>query len=194
MQIIRGDTWRRQIRLESGQLKTAPITAIDSGHDNVRLVVMGHGLPTHWRVAVIGGMFPGLTARNRPPRQDDFLECLALDADTLEVTNINGMGWPPYSAGAAVIQYGPPLDLSGVAAARMQFRQAVTSDLMLAELTLNSGLSVTDGAVDVLAPASVTAGLPAGPVFASLELTYADGTVRTVLSNMRIDVVEDVTR
>lgn len=178
MDHFKGDTWRRHVRLESGQLSARPVVAIDSSGAAVRLSVPAHGLPPAWRAAVTGVALPGLTARNRPPAVDDFHQVVAIDANTLEVINVSGAGWPRYTGGA-VLQFGAPLDLAGVSA-RAMFRQPGGQRLLV--LSQAPALVVETGGVWITAPPADTARWPSGPMVCALELTWPDGAVRTVIA------------
>lgn len=193
MKLIRGDTFRREVRLESGRLQSAPIAGVDVSGASARLTVADHGLPNTWRVAVVGANLPGLTARNRPPKQDDFHVCSAIDANTLEIPNISPIGWPLYSGGA-VLQYGAPLDLTGCTA-RMQFRTTPESDPVLAEWSTAGGeLNIESGVVVIDVSADKTVLLPTGWLVTSLEVTYPGGLTKTYAPNLKVLVMEDATR
>ncbi|OQS40533.1 hypothetical protein [Chromobacterium haemolyticum] len=178
MDHFKGDTWRRHVRLESGQLSARPVAAIDSSGAAVRLSVPAHGLPPAWRAAVTGVALPGLTARNRPPVVDDFHQVMAIDANTLEVINVSGAGWPHYTGGA-VLQFGAPLDLAGVSA-RATFRPPGGPPLLV--LSQAPALVVDPGGVWITAPPEETVRWPSGPIVCALALTWPDGAVQTIIA------------
>jgi len=182
MKHLRGDTFRRHIRLESGKLQSRAVVSVDASSDCARLKIPNHGLPPVWRVAFIGVSLPGLTARNRPPLGDDFHQVAAIDADWLELSNLSGVGWPKY-IGGAVVQFGQPLDLSEVmASARFSRPGGVV-------LAVPAVIVQQDGGLLVTVSADETRQWLPGPLLFQLVLRWPDGTVRTVQGSS-FEVVE----
>ncbi len=182
MKHIRGDTWRRLVRLESGLLQSRQVMEVNTASACARLKVPAHGLPPVWRVSFTGAALPGLTARNRPPQPDDFHQVVAIDADWIELSNLSGAGWPKY-AGGAVVQFGLPLDLLGVTASARFSRPGEVA------LATPAAIAQQDGGLMVTVSAGDTAQWPLGPLLFQLVLHWPDGTVRT-LPGSAFDVVE----
>ncbi|WP_137009610.1 hypothetical protein [Aquitalea aquatilis] len=182
MKQIRGDTFQRHVRLESGRLKSMDVIEVDVSGNCARLKIPNHGLPPVWRVAFIGVSLPGLTARNRPPLPGDFHQVTAIDADWLELSNLSGVGWPEYSGGA-VVQFGQPLDISGVLASARFCRPGG------AVLAVPAVIVQQDGGLLVTVSADDTRQWLPGPLLFQLVLHWPDGTVRTVQGSS-FEVVE----
>lgn len=170
---IRGDTWSRHVRLESGVLQSRVVVSVDDSGDCARLKIPNHGLPAVWRVSFIGVNLPGLTARNRPPLSDDFHQVVAIDTDWLELSNLSGVGWPKYTGGA-VVQFGRPLDLSGVLASVRFCRPGG------AVVAVPAVIVEQDGGLLVTVAADDTRQWLLGTLLFQLVLHWPDGIVRTV--------------
>ena len=77
-----------------------------------------------------------------------------------------------------------PVDLTGCTA-RMQLRSQITSDAILIELTTENGritLGGTAGTIELTISATDTAALNFTSAVYDLEIVYADGTVRRLIS------------
>lgn len=91
---------------------------------------------------------------------------------------------------------GAPVDLTG-ASARLHVRPQEgtdTADELILAATVGDGLTITAGAgrVDLRVEAVDMAGLDLATFRFDLEVTFADGIVRTIEQN-RIMIVEDIT-
>lgn len=84
---------------------------------------------------------------------------------------------------------GIPVDLSGCTA-RLHIRDKQRRLLIDASPFLT--IQGTEGVVTVEVPASLTRALPIGPCFFDIEITFADGTVRST-ETMSLSVAEDIT-
>ena len=87
---------------------------------------------------------------------------------------------------------GQPIDLTG-ASARLQVRDK--RDEVLAYARMDNGMITIDplqGRIDMVVPASITKDFPIASHRFDLELTFADGTVRTI-EQSTLQVIEDVT-
>ena len=91
---------------------------------------------------------------------------------------------------------GAPVDLAG-ASARLHVRPQEgtdTADDLILAATVGGGLTITAGAgrVDLRVESADMAGLDLATYRFDLEVTFADGIVRTIEQN-RIMIVEDIT-
>ena len=86
-----------------------------------------------------------------------------------------------------------PINLTG-ATARLQLRTTVTGPVVIEATTINSKLVVggTNGLIELAMPPADTVGL-LGTYLWDLELTYADGVIKTVAGG-RLVVTADITR
>jgi hypothetical protein len=113
-----------------------PITSV-ANTAPVRLTVPSHGLPDGWRFAVsaVQGA-TGLNAKKSPPDAKEYYEATVVDANTVDINNVNGMLLGAYKSGG-VIQYLTPVDMTGMSA-RMQIKDKVGGTELLV-LTSDAG-------------------------------------------------------
>ena len=119
--IRRGATNVIPIRLTTSVWRYIAITAITASAP-VRITAPAHNIPDCWRALIYG--VRGMLAINtqRPPekaREADWRMLTVIDADTLEINDINAADFAAY-AGGGHLQIYAPMDLSGIASARMQ--------------------------------------------------------------------------
>lgn len=140
--ITQGKTFTMDFRWAAEPYVYKNITAIANSAP-VRLTVPGHGMPDGWAFAVAGVVGPTeLNAKYSPPATYDYHEAVVVDADTVEINEINGMTLKAYRSGGA-IQYLTPVDLGGIDV-RMQVRDRVGGTLLLElDSGVNGGFTVT---------------------------------------------------
>jgi len=96
------------------------ITAISLTFGPPRLTVTGHGIPPGWPVAItrVSGMRK-INAENSPPSSRDYHTVKVIDANTIELNDVDATGFSAYASGGFV-QFKTPIDFSGYA-----FRQDI---------------------------------------------------------------------
>lgn len=135
--VRRGSAEAIPIRIESSEWRYASITNIAQSAP-VGITAPAHGIPDNWRGAVMNVRGPTvLNAENNPPTDRELRVMRRVDADTLEINDLNGAGLRPYVSGGQ-IAFRAPLDLSQYIAARMNVRDKVGGAL-LANYTTDSG-------------------------------------------------------
>ena len=110
--ITRGKTFTLVIRWGTEPIVYKAITAIQQSAP-VRITAVGHGLVDGWPVAVTNAK--GMTEINAEAnnvRDSDFHPATVIDADTIEINDINASGFKPYASGG-IIQFNTPVDLAG---------------------------------------------------------------------------------
>lgn len=193
--IRRGSTFRWVIRVEQPQAVYVPISAIDKTAP-VTIHATAHGLTDGRRFLVTGSK--GLTvlnAKNTPPRTTDYHKAKVVDADTIEVNNINAINLGIYTGGG-VLQYNEPLDMTGYEI-RMQARETEKSDVVVFAASTTDGKIVMqpDGMSALLTlPEALTAAITATSAVYDVEFVAPDGSVPFAMPQAKITFVGEVTR
>jgi hypothetical protein len=131
--IFQGKAASKVYRWHSGVKVFKPITGVTLNAPPVRLAVVGHGVPDGWPVRVTG--LKGPTQLN-----DKDYDAKVVDADTIDLININGAGLPAY-AGGGWLEYYTPVDLAG-RTARCKARTADLATVLFELTTENSGIAL----------------------------------------------------
>lgn len=171
-----------------------PITAITQTAP-ARLTVPGHGLPDGWRVAVTN--VKGMTEINAEANKltsRDYHQATVLDANTIEINDINAAGYKAYTSGGYV-QFGTPVDLTGFTA-RMTIKNKVGGTELLSLTVANNRITI-DAAAKVVAlniSAEDTAAITWTTGVYDLEMVSgATQAVVTALLSGRVTVSKEVT-
>ena len=171
LRIVRGATFRNTLRLMQPRREYRDITSIEPSAP-LRFTAPGHDLVGDW-LAWMSGV-TGMSDLNRaPPRQLPH-RVEVIDADTLEINAVSGVGLKP--AGGQLI-YQAPVDLSG-ATARLVVRDQEEGGNELLALSTGDGITVSAPGTLVLemSPAETEAiGWTTG--WYHLDVTFSDGTV-----------------
>lgn len=193
--IRRGSTFRWVIRVEQPKVVYVPITAIDKTAP-VRLHAVAHGLTSGRRFLVTGAKgLTALNAKNSPPRATDYHKASVVDADTIEVNNINAANAAAYTGGG-MIQYNAPLDMTGYEI-RMQARASEKSDAIVFAASTTDGKIVMqpDGMSAVLTlPDALTSAITASSAVYDVEFVAPDGSIPFVMPQAKITFEGEVTR
>lgn len=193
--IRRGSTFRWVIRVEQPKVVYVPITAIDKTAP-VRLHAVAHGLTSGRRFLVTGAKgLTALNAKNSPPRATDYHKASVVDADTIEVNNINAANAAAYTGGG-MIQYNAPLDMTGYEI-RMQARASEKSDVIVFAASTTDGKIVMqpDGMSAVLTlPDALTSAITASSAVYDVEFVAPDGSIPFVMPQAKITFEGEVTR
>jgi hypothetical protein len=151
--IEQGRTFALRVHWETDPLAYREITNIERSAP-ARLTVPGHGVPDGWRGAVTGvkGMFEINAEANRV-RECDYRALTVIDADTLEINEVNAARFHPYLSGGH-LQYLTPMSLAGFTA-RMQIRERPGGALLASSEAADAPLDIVQLAIDPAA-ASIT--------------------------------------
>lgn len=124
-----GETFQHMVRWESLPFVYRAITAI-AKQAPARITAPSHDFVDGWRVAVVSvvGM-KQINAENNPPRPHDFHPVTVIDADTVELNDVNASEFSAYITGGYLMAYSP-VDIDGYTA-RMSVRDAGNTELLL---------------------------------------------------------------
>lgn len=191
-EIVKGKTFRRQVRWETTPIVYAAITAITAAAPCM-ITAPDHGVPNGWKVAVVTmeGMRE-LQAKHNPPRGSDYHVATRIDEDTIELNGVNSTEYQAYVSGGYV-QYYSPQDLTGYTA-RMTIKDAPGGTALL-ELTTENVRIIIDAEaaiIELLISAEDTAAIDWWSGVYDLELV-SDSNVVTGLLTGAITVTEELT-
>lgn len=186
--IYQGSTFNESFRCESSKKIYKAISNITQAAPAV-VSSTNHAAKDGQRIKItnVGGM----TEINS---SDTYHLATVIDTNTVELNNINSIGYKPYISGG-IIEYNELLDLTGCTA-RMQIREKLDSDTFIQELTTaNNGIVIDTASskISIYISAIDTANFTFGSAVYSLELVYLDGTVKALL-NGTLTLVKEVTR
>lgn len=192
LEFCKGKTFSMALRWETAPWIYKPIAAI-ARTAPVSITVPAHGVPDGWRVAVVSvqGM-DEVNAPNSPPKAKDFHQATVVDADTIQINDVNAAGFSAYTSGG-YLQFYTPKDLTGYAA-RMSVKDRVGGTELLTLTTSNGRIEVdaTNYAITLNVSATDTAGLTFSTGVYDLEMVASDGTV-TALLRGDVVVTDEVT-
>lgn len=138
--IQQGKTFALVLRWETEPIVYKAITAIAQTAP-VRITVPGFDAPDGWRVAPVSvkGMTE-INAKNTPPRSTDYTPVTVIDADTVELNEVNAAGFHAYTSGG-YLQYNTPVDLTGYTA-RMAIKDKIGGTVLHSLTTDNGGITI----------------------------------------------------
>lgn len=186
--IYQGSTFNEVIRWESDRKVYKEITNITQAAPCIVTATL-HGVPDGWRIKLtnVGGM----TEINSP---DTFVRATKLDANSIELNDVNSKGFKPYTSDG-IIEYKAPVDLTGYTA-RMQIREKIDSTTVLDELTSeNSGIVIDTVNYGIIISISAldTAAYTFNTAVYSLEMVSATGVVTTIAVGT-LTLVKEITK
>ena len=192
--IPQGRTFSLALRWETAPVIYKAITGIAQTAP-VRITVPAHGIPDGWRVAITN--VKGMTAINADANKindRDYHQATVIDANTVEINDINAAGFKPYASGG-YIQFGTPVDLTGFKA-RMAIKNRVGGTVLYTLTTENGGIVIDAAAklVTLNISAVDTAAMTFTTGVYDLEMVSgATPAVVTALISGRVTVTREVT-
>lgn len=175
--ITRGATVDIPIRFESGEWRYVPITGIAQTAP-LRITAPAHSVPHGWRGVLVNIVGPDELNSARALgklRDADYRSFSVIDANTLEINDINGFGLPAYASGGQIVIQAP-LDMSDIVDARLQINDA--SGATLDYLTVANGrliIGADDLRISMTATESSALGYASG--LYDIELVTTTGRV-----------------
>ena len=116
LSLVAGTSFSLVLRWESAPILRKAITAISVATGAPRITIAGHGIPDGWRVAVTGAK--GMTELNAEDparlRDLDYHQATVLDANTIELNEVNGADFKAWTSGG-IVQWNTPVSLAGFA-------------------------------------------------------------------------------
>lgn len=190
--VQQGKTFTMVLRWESEPTIYRPITAIQQTAP-VRMTVDTTGLPDGWRCAItnVKGMTE-INAEANNLKDKDFKPVKVVDADTLEINEINAAGFKAYASGG-ILQYNTPVDLTSYTA-RMAVKDKVGGTVLHSLTTENTGIVINTSAntITLTISATETAAFTWKAGVYDLELVSATGVVTALLAG-KVTVSKEVT-
>lgn len=177
---VQGETYDEAFLWAAAPYLYRPITRI-LRQAPVRIQCPAHGLPDGWPVAIVSvqGMVQ-INAKHNPPLPIEYREATVIDADTLELNEVNAADFYDYKSGGYV-QCWTPVDLAPYTSARMTVRDKVGGAVLL-DLSSDDGQLAFDPvrhAVRIKLTAAETGALTFVKGVYDLELTI-DGVTPIV--------------
>lgn len=145
--IEQGRTFSVTLRWETQPLVYKAVTAITSTLP-CRVTAAGHGIPNGWRVALtdVRGMTQ-INASVIPPKDKDFYNATVVDANTIELNEVDSSRFKAYTTGGYLV-FNTPVDLTGFTA-RMKVKDKVGGTVLASTEVGDTPLDVLAIAIDV---------------------------------------------
>ena len=196
--IKQGKTFTLVLRWETEPVVRKAITGVSFVAGAPRITAVGHGAPDGWRCTLYGIKGPKqLNAENNPPRAEDYHPATAIDADTVELNEINpydeqGNEWPAYVSGG-FMQYNTPMDLTGYTA-RLAVKDKIGGTVLLSLTTENNGIVIDNAkkTITLTVEATATDDFTWTRGVYDLELISPAGVVTALISG-KVSVTKEVT-
>ena len=196
--IQQGKTFTLALRWETEPIVRKAITGVSFTSGAPRITAVGHGAPDGWRCTLYGIKGPKqLNAANNPPRNDDYHAATVLDADTVELNDINpydtqGNEWPAYVSGG-FLQYNTPMDLTGYTA-RLAVKDKIGGTVLLSLTTENNGIVIDNAkkTITLTVEATATDDFTWTRGVYDLEMVSPTGVVTALISG-RVSISKEVT-
>lgn len=137
-----GKTQPLVLRCETVPIVYKTISAIQQTAP-VRMTVTSHGIIDGWRAAVTN--VKGMTEINSEAnnlKDKDYHAVTVVDANTVEINDINAAGFKAYTSGG-ILQFNTPMDLAGYDA-RLEIRNKKNGDTVLYTMTVTNKLIAID--------------------------------------------------
>lgn len=190
--VQQGKTFSMVLRWESEPVIYRPITAIQQTAP-VRMMVDTTGLPDGWRCAVtnVKGMTE-INAEANNLKDKDFKPVKVVDANTLEINEVNAAGFKAYASGG-ILQFNTPVVLTGYTA-RLAIKDKVGGTVLHSLTTENTGIVINTSAntITLAISATDTAAFAWKKAVYDLEMVSASGVVTALISGS-ITVSKEVT-
>ena len=195
--IQQGKTFAFVLRWETEPIVRKAITGVSFTSGAPRITAVGHGAPDGWYCTLYGIKGPKqLNAANNPPRRKDYHAATVLDADTVELNEINpydeqGNEWPAYVS-SGFLQYNTPMDLTGYTA-RLAVKDKIGGTVLLSLTTENGGIAIDNVAktITLTIAAAATEDFAWSRGVYELEMVSPTGVVTALLIG-KISVTKEV--
>ena len=190
--ILQGKTFGQLLRWEAPPIIYKPITAITQTAP-VGITSTAHGIPNGWRVAVVSvkGMVQ-INAPSSPPKDKDFRQATVVDANTVQLNEVNAAEFKAYISGG-YLQFNTPVDLAGFTA-RMSIKDEIGGTELLRLDTTNNRIVIDNAAktISLTIDAATTEDITFKKGIYDLEMVSASGVVTALLTGA-ISVTREVT-
>ena len=186
LKVYQGSTFREVLRYESSIKAYKPITGITKTAPIV-INAPAHGMPNGWRTTVAG--VSGMKEIN----STDYYIVSEATEDTVTFNSVNAINFNTYTTGG-VLEYNVPVDITGYTG-RMQVRAKLKDDLVLLELTTETGGIIIDATlktITIFISATIATNLSFTSGIYSLELVRGTEVIPFVSGS--ISVIQEVTR
>ena len=192
MQSIRiGASADIQIRIETDEVRFAPISSISRSAPARVVTQSAHGLLDGWRVYVVDAN--GSTSIN-----DVRLNSVSVvDATTVDLDGVSSLGMSAHTADSGALKWYAPKDLSGYTGARMDIKRAVGATAVLSLHTDDGTLEIDAAASSVWvrlpATALSDAGVSPRDYYFDIELIRPDGVDAICTATSTVTVLPEIT-
>lgn len=190
--INQGNTFANVVRWETLPIVYKAISAI-ANTAPVSINAIAHGLVDGWRVAIqsVKGMSQ-VNAVGDTPRASDFHVVSVVDADTIELNDVNAAGFGAYVSGG-YLRFYTPVDLTGFTA-RMSVKDKIGGTELLRLDTSNGRITIDNTAktISLFIDADDSELITWAKGVYDLEMVSALGIITTILSGSVV-VIKEVT-
>lgn len=170
--VAQGHTYSTVLRWESDPKVRKAITAITALTGSAKLEVPGHGLLDGWRCAVTSAQ--GMTEMNavnpNSIRGSEYHTATRIDADNIELNDVNATGFKAHTPNTGFIQYNTPVSLTGITG-RIRLKTKKGGTVIASNLVADAPNNILDLVIDATAHTIMIT----FPSTATTELAGKDG-------------------
>lgn len=180
-----------QIRVETDEVRFAPISSISRSAPARVVTQEAHGLLDGWRASVVDAK--GMVAINdvRPTSVS------VVDTTTIDLDGVSTLGMSAHTADSGALKWYAPKDLSGYTGARMDLKRAVGATAVLSLHTDDGTLEIDAASSSVWVRLPETAlsdaGVSARDYYFDIELIRADGVDAICAATSVATVLPEIT-
>lgn len=180
-----------QIRVETDEVRFAPISSISRSAPARVVTQEAHGLLDGWRASVVDAK--GMVAINdvRPTSVS------VVDTTTIDLDGVSTLGMSAHTADSGALKWYAPKDLSGYTGARMDLKRAVGDTAVLSLHTDDGTLEIDAASSSVWVRLPETAlsdaGVSARDYYFDIELIRADGVDAICAATSVATVLPEIT-
>ncbi len=180
-----------QIRVETDEVRFAPISSISRSAPARVVTQEAHGLLDGWRASVVDAK--GMTSIN-----DVRLNSVSVvDTTTIDLDGVSSLGMSAHTADSGALKWHAPKDLSDYTGARMDIKRAVGATAVLSLHTDDGTLEIDAATSSVwirLSPTALsTAGVTARDYYFDIELIRPDGVDAICAATSTVTVLPEIT-
>lgn len=183
LSLVAGTSFSLVLRWESAPILRKAITGLSVSTGAPRITIAGHGIPDGWRVAVTGSK--GMTELNAEDparlRDSDYHQATVIDANVIELNEVNGADFRPWTSGG-VVQWNAPVSLSGFTG-RLCVEDRHGGTVLASNLVADAPLNLLDLLIDdtlktitLVFPSTATTALAGKSGVWEVEMVSGDAT------------------
>lgn len=146
--LVAGTSFSLVLRWESAPIVRKAITGLSVATGAPRITIASHGILDGWRVAITGAK--GMTELNAEDparmRDSDYYQATVIDANTIELNEVNGADFKAWTSGG-IVQWNTPVSLAGFTG-KLRVENRHGGNLLASNLVADAPLNILGLIID----------------------------------------------